>query len=90
MYIITVDETSTLTSQEVNEDIESVLANNQDADLVVKPGSLSVRVGGKLDRYLHTPVENYYTTIVGFFISVSTCILEQVFCHLEGMCSDCR
>ena len=26
--------------------------------------------------------------IVGLFISVSTCILEQVFFHLEGMCSD--
>ena len=26
--------------------------------------------------------------IVGFFISVSTCILERVFFHLEGMCSD--
>ena len=29
-------------------------------------------------------------TIVGFFIFVSTCILERVFSHLEGMCSDCK
>ena len=28
--------------------------------------------------------------IVGFFIFVSTCILEWVFSHLEGMCSDCK
>ena len=28
--------------------------------------------------------------IVGFFIFVSTCILERVFSHLEGMCSDCK
>ena len=28
--------------------------------------------------------------IVGFFIFVSTCILERVFPHLEGMCSDCK
>ena len=27
-------------------------------------------------------------TVVGFFIFVSTCILERVFFHLEGMCSD--
>ena len=45
MYTVTVDEESTLTSQEVNEDIESALAGNQDAELVVKPGSLSVTVG---------------------------------------------
>ena len=25
-----------------------------------------------------------------FFIFVSTCILERVFSHLEGMCSDCK
>ena len=30
------------------------------------------------------------TVIVGFFIFVSTCILERVFSHLEGMCSDCN
>ena len=29
-------------------------------------------------------------TIVGFFIFVSTCILERVFSHLEGMCSNCK
>ena len=28
--------------------------------------------------------------IVGFFIFISTCILERVFSHLEGMCSDCK
>ena len=28
--------------------------------------------------------------IVGFFIFVSTYILERVFSHLEGMCSDCK
>ena len=28
--------------------------------------------------------------IVGFFIFVSTCILERVFSLLEGMCSDCK
>ena len=30
------------------------------------------------------------SSIVGFFIFVSTCILERVFSHLEGMCSDCK
>ena len=29
-----------------------------------------------------------FSIIVGFFNSVSTCISEQVFSHLEGMCSD--
>ena len=29
-------------------------------------------------------------TIVRFFNSVSTCITERVFSHLEGMCSDCK
>ena len=28
--------------------------------------------------------------IVGFVISASACILERVFSHLEGMCSDCK
>ena len=28
--------------------------------------------------------------IVSLFNSVSSCILERVFCHLEGMCSDCK
>ena len=32
----------------------------------------------------------YSIIIVGFFIFVSTCILERVFSHLEGMCSDCK
>ena len=31
-----------------------------------------------------------HVIIVGFFISVSTCISEWVFSHLEGMCSDCK
>ena len=30
------------------------------------------------------------TTIGRFFSSVSTCISERVFSHLEGMCSDCK
>ena len=29
-----------------------------------------------------------FLIIVGFFIFVSTCILERVISHLEGMCSD--
>ena len=29
-------------------------------------------------------------TIVRFFNSVSTCISERVFSHLEGVCSDCK
>ena len=33
---------------------------------------------------------NKYFAIVGFFIFVSTCILEWVFSHLEGMCSNCK
>ena len=32
--------------------------------------------------------EPTHPPIVGFFIFVSTCILEWVFFHLEGMCSD--
>ena len=35
-------------------------------------------------------VEKNVCFIVGFFIFVSTCILERVFSHLEGMCSDCK
>ena len=39
---------------------------------------------------LHCALHTHMLTnaIVGFFISVSTCILEPVFFHLEGMCSD--
>ena len=29
-------------------------------------------------------------SIVRFFNSVSTCISERVFSHLEGICSDCK
>ena len=34
------------------------------------------------------PRDHHLITIVGFFIFVSTCILERVFFHFEGMCSD--
>ena len=37
-----------------------------------------------------TMITIFYYKKVGFFISVSTCILERVFSHLEGMCSDCK
>ena len=68
MYTVTVDEKSSLTAPEVNEDIKSAIARNQDSDLVVSPSSLSV-TGGKFCCYtaklqLHQSTGRYSDYIV--------------------------
>ena len=72
MYTVSVDEDSTLTPQELSEDIEDAVTSNPDSGLTVKPGSLSVEEG-KINKIIFTQ----------FHLQRKICKVNQLDVHEE-------
>ena len=89
MYTVSVDEESTLTSQELSEDIEDALTSNPDSGLTVKPGSLSVEEGEikkiiSYRRYIQISEPAPFYPGIGLQLGIFRLSCEQNNCDLSG------